>query len=394
MYNFNEVPDRISEKCRKWDKEIVKRNFGEVPDNYIPMWIADMDFKIPKEIEEEFEKAVKRGVFGYTYCYDEFYDAVIDWQLSMHEAEVKKEWITLSYGTVSTIHYAIQAFCSAGDYVLMNTPVYDPFDAASKRQDVRRIYNSLLVKDNRYFIDFERLEQQLKKYKPKLYLFCSPHNPSGRIWSIEELEKVAKLCRESGTILIVDEVHAEHIHYGKFTSILKSNNINNLILLTSPNKGFNLGGLKTSYSIIPSESIRKRFRKKLEQNSITSPNVFGIIGLVAAYKKGRPWLKEVSQYIKENYELFREYIEKNIPSLKVMEMESSYLAWVDIRRTKLSSGEMTKILASKSGVLVENGAHFVNDGEGYIRVNLGTQRANVLEALKRMEKTINIYKDL
>jgi cystathionine beta-lyase len=312
----------------------------------------------------------------------------------MHEAEVKKEWITLSYGTVSTIHYAIQAFCSAGDYVLMNTPVYDPFDAASKRQDVRRIYNSLLVKDNRYFIDFERLEQQLKKYKPKLYLFCSPHNPSGRIWSIEELEKVAKLCRESGTILIVDEVHAEHIHYGKFTSILKSNNINNLILLTSPNKGFNLGGLKTSYSIIPSESIRKRFRKKLEQNSITSPNVFGIIGLVAAYKKGRPWLKEVSQYIKENYELFREYIEKNIPSLKVMEMESSYLAWVDIRRTKLSSGEMTKILASKSGVLVENGAHFVNDGEGYIRVNLGTQRANVLEALKRMEKTINIYKDL
>jgi cystathionine beta-lyase len=385
MYNFDDHTDRISEKCRKWDKAIVEKSFGKVPEDFIPMWIADMDFKIPKEIEEEFHKAVSRGVFGYTYCYDEFYEAVINWQKDMHEAEVKKEWITLTYGTVSTIHYTIQAFCSPGDYVLMNTPVYDPFDSAASRQGVKRIYNSLLINDNRYYIDFESLEKQLKEYRPKLYLFCSPHNPSGRIWTMEELEEVSRLCRKNDTILVVDEVHAEHIHYGKFHSILKRDLKDNIIVLTSPNKAFNLGGLKTSYSIIADESLRKAFKNKLEQNSITSPNVFGIIGLIAAYNKGKPWLNEVNEYIKGNYEFFKKYSEKNIRELKVMEMESSYLAWVDIKETKLTSSEVTSLLAEKAGVLVENGAHFVKDGEGFIRVNLGTQRDSVVKALKRIE---------
>jgi cysteine-S-conjugate beta-lyase len=388
MYNFDEAVDRVSEKCRKWDKSIVEKNFGPVPDDFIPMWIADMDFKIPKEIEEAFSEAVKRGIFGYTYCYKEFYDAVIEWQRIMHQVEVEKEWITLTYGTVSTIHNVIQTFCKAGDYVIMNTPVYDPFDEAAKRQGVNRVYNSLIIKDNRYFIDFESLKQQLLKYKPKLFLFCSPHNPSGRIWSIKELEEVIELCRETNTILVADEVHAEHIHYGEFTSILKTANHNNLILLTSPNKGFNLGGLKTSYSIIANEGIRTCFRKKLEQNSITSPNVFGVIGLIAAYNKSKQWLKEVSEYIKGNYELFKSYTEEHIPGFRITEMESSYLLWVDITKTKLTSAEITKLLAAKAGVLVENGAHFVNNGEGYIRINLGTQRANVLEALRRIERVM------
>lgn len=392
MYNFDEKTDRVSEKCRKWDRKIIENKFGQVPNDIIPMWIADMDFKIPVEIENAFSMAIKRGVFGYTYCYDEFYEAVMDWQQTMHGVKVNREWITLSYGTVSTIHYTIQAFCQKGDYVLMNTPVYDPFDAAASRQGVNRIYNTLIVKDCRYYIDFESLKQQLEKYKPKLYLFCSPHNPSGRIWSTEELKKVAQLCKENNTILVTDEVHAEHIHYGKFSSILEINEYDdNLILLTSPNKGFNLGGLKTSYSVIPSQSIRDCFRKKLEQNSITSPNVFGIIGLITAYKYCKPWLYEVNEYIKGNYEILEEYIKNKIPKLKVMKMESSYLAWVDISETKLTSESVTNLLASKAGVLVENGAHFVNDGEGYIRINLGTQRKNVIEALKRMDDVLREY---
>lgn len=390
MYNFDQITDRVSEKCRKWDRKIIEKNFGPVPDKFIPMWIADMDFMIPDKIKKAFNDAVLRGVFGYTYCYDEFYDAVIEWQLSMHDVKIKKDWITLSYGTVSTIHYIIQAFCMPGDNVIMNTPVYDPFDAAAARQGVNRIYNSLMLNHDRYYIDFESLKKQLEEYKPKLYLFCSPHNPSGRIWSIEELQNVAKLCEENNTILIIDEVHAEHIHYGKFNSILKLNNyIDNIILLTSPNKGFNLGGLKTSYSIIQNEVLRTCFRKKLEQNSVTSPNVFGIIGVITAYKECKPWLKEVNKYIKSNYEFFKLYIEKNIPTLSVMQMESSYLVWVDISGTKLSSFDVTNKLALEGGVLVENGAHFVKDGEGFIRINLGTQRAYVVEALKRMEKIFN-----
>ena len=387
MYDFDEVPDRISEKSRKWDKKIIESKFGPVADNFIPMWIADMDFKIPVEMEKAFHEAVTRGVFGYTYCYKEFYNAVIEWQCSMHDVMVMKDWITLSYGTVSTVHYAIQAFCKSGDYVLMNTPAYDPFDSAAKKQGVNRIYNSLIITDHRYYIDFQTLESQLKEFKPKLYLFCSPHNPSGRIWSMQEMGEVAMLCKENNTLLIVDEVHGEHIHYGEFHSALKLKEYeDNLILLTSPNKGFNLGGLKTSYSIIPNKDIRARFRKKLEQNSITSPNVFGIIGLICAYTKCKPWLDELNAYVKENYELFVSYIEKKIPMFKVMKMESSYLVWVDIRETKLTSTQVTHLLASKAGVLVENGAHFVKNGEGYIRFNLGTQKSNILEALERIEE--------
>lgn len=392
MYDFNEIPDRINEKSRKWDRTIIEEHFGSVPDNFIPMWIADMDFKIPEEMATVFHEAVTRGVFGYTYCYEEFYNAVMDWQLSMHDVIVQKEWITLSYGTVSTIHYALQAFCKSGDTVLMNTPVYDPFDSAASKQGINRIYNSLIIDDGRYYIDFKTLKLLLQKHKPKLYLFCSPHNPSGRIWSIEEMREVAKLCKESNTSLLVDEVHGEHIHYGKFNSALKLQEYtDNLILLASPNKGFNLGGLKTSYSIIPNKKIREDFRKKLKQNSITSPNVFGIIGLISAYTQCKPWLCELNAYVKENYELFESYIEKKIPILKVMKMESSYLAWVDIKATKLTSEEVTVLLASKAGVLVETGAHFVKDGEGYIRFNLGTQKVNVIEVLKRMEQ---IFKSL
>lgn len=391
MYDFNIKPDRISEKCRKWDLEIIKDKFGDVDEDFIPMWIADMDFKIPKEIEHRFIEAVKRGVFGYTYCYEEFYNSVIDWQNKIHGVQVNKEEITLTYGTVSTIHYTIQAFCKEGDSVILNTPVYDPFESASEKQGVNVIYNTLDVINNRYCINFEMLETQIKTYNPKLMLFCTPHNPSGRIWHLSEIRKVAKICKENNVILVADEVHAEHIHFGEFESILKLEDdlLENIILLTSPNKGFNLGGLKTSYSIVKNKEIRDKFRKKLNQNSITSPNVFGIIGIITAYNECRDWLREVNKYIKENYIMVEIFIEEKLPMLKVMKMESSYLAWIDISALDIGSTEFTKKLAIEKGVLVEDGSHFVADGDNYIRMNLGTQRENVYNALVRMEDFIN-----
>lgn len=391
MYDFNIKPDRVSEKCRKWDLDIIRSKFGNVDDNFIPMWIADMDFKIPSQIEAKFMDAIKRGVFGYTYCYDEFYNAVINWQKDMHGVDVKKEEITLTYGTVSTIHYTIQAFCNEGDNIILNTPVYDPFESAAIKQGVNVIKNTLDIIDNRYYINFDRLESQIKEHKPKLMLFCTPHNPSGRIWSLEEIEKVAKLCLENDVILVADEVHAEHIHFGKFESVFKLSDdlLENIILLTSPNKGFNLGGLKTSYSIIRNEKIRNIFKSKLTQNSVTSPNVFGIIGLITAYDECRDWLAQINDYIKENFNTVENFINTKLPMLKVMKMESSYLAWVDISELNMSATELTNRLAQDVGVLVEDGSHFVQDGEKFIRLNLGTQKENICNALDRIEKFIN-----
>lgn len=267
MYSFDYKPDRISEKCRKWDINIVRDKFGDVREDFIPMWIADMDFKVPTQIEKRFTEAVKRGVFGYTYVYDEFYNAVINWQRDMHNVEVKKEEITLTYGTVSTLHYVVQAFCKEGDSIILNTPVYDPFEGSAKKQGVNVISNTLDVVDNRYYINFQSLEFQIKEHKPKLMMFCTPHNPSGRIWTVEEMNKVATICKNNDVLLIADEVHAEHIHYGEFKSILNIEKElqENLILLTSPNKGFNLGGLKTSYAIIRNKKIRDTFQAKLKR---------------------------------------------------------------------------------------------------------------------------------
>lgn len=393
QYNFDLILDRKKDYCRKWDKGFVESKFGEIPDDFIPLWIAEMDFKTADVILERFEEIVKHGMFGYTYTYQPFYDACINWQKRRHDVEVNQEWLTLTYGTVSTIHYLLQAFASPEDYIVMNTPVYDPFALAASRNNIKYICNTLVVKDNRYYIDFEALEQQMIEYRPKVYLFCSPHNPAGRIFTLEEMNHVAQLCKKYNVLLVADEVHSEHIISGKHYSALKldSNYHDNLIILTSPNKGFNIGGLKTSYSIIPNEEIRNTFKKQLEKNSITSPNTFGIAGLVAAYENGDQWLDQVTEYIKGNYEYLLSFVNEHFKSWKVMKMEASYLVWINIQETGFTATELVKRFASKAGVIIEDGTHYVNDGENYLRINLGTPRIHIENALNRI--LIELSKD-
>ena len=391
MYNFDHLVERQSDKCRKWDKQYIETKFGPIPDDFIPMWIADMDFQSAPEIVEKFRQIVDHGTFSYTYCFDEFYDAVIQFQQVRHQAHVEREWITLTYGTVSTLHYTAQAFCQEGDAILMNTPVYDPFESAAIRQGVQVIKNPLVVGDDlRYYLDFELLEQQMVQYQPKLYFFCSPHNPGGRIWMDEEIQKVAELCLKHQIILMIDEVHAEHIISGQFSSAfhLPTELQQNMIVLTSPNKGFNLGGLKTSYSIIPNPHIRQHFRERLERNSITSPNVFGVWGIVAAYNHGLAWLDAVTDYIRGNYHYFVEQVNAHLPEWQIMPLESSYLAWVDVSKSGMSAKEMTQFLVTHAGVIVEDGTHYVGNGENYIRINLGTSRELVEKSLQRMIKAL------
>ena len=386
MIKFDFKPDRKKEKCRKWDYSLIKQKYGDIPEDFIPMWIADMDFKIPTKLEEKMIEAVKRGVFGYTYCYDEFYDAVINWQKNRHNVLLEKEDIILTYGTVSTLHYVIQTFCKENDNVILNTPIYSPFEDCVKKQGVNVICNTLKNIDNRYYIDFEKLENDIKKNKPKLMLFCSPHNPSGRIWTIEEITKVAKICKENNVILVSDEVHSEHIHIGKHYSMLSLEKglVDNIIFLTSPNKAFNLGGLKTSYAIIKNKELLKRFKTQLNKNSITSPNVFGVLSLITVYNECEDWLNNVNTYIYENYLLLKKYVDSN-SLLNMMEMESSYLPFIGIKNTNLTSKEFCFKLAKQEGVILEPGGNFVKDGDNFIRMNIGTQRDNILKAIERLD---------
>ena len=385
MTDFDIFPDRYAEKCRKWDRAKIEEHFGPVGGVYIPMWIADMDFRAPEALLNRLHQAVDIGVFGYTYVYEEFYDAVIRYFARHHHASPKKEWLTLCYGTVSTLHYTVQAFCQKGDSVMLSTPVYDPFARAATAFGARVIENQLTVENNRYQLDFEQLEQQLKKYRPKLYMLCNPHNPSGRIWSREELVTLISLCQKYGTVIVADEVHSGLIFGGVYTSTIETGELfQNVILLSSPNKQYNLGGLKTSYAIIQNEELRKVFRDRLTKNSITSPTVFGIIALIACYNEGEEYTRALMDYLAENKRYACDFIRNRIPQMSYMNMESSYLLWVNIQNTNMDSDSFTHRLARETGVLVESGNNFVGNGEGYIRINLGTQLKNVKEAFSRI----------
>ncbi|SAJ09471.1 class I and II aminotransferase [Enterobacter cloacae] len=248
--------------------------------------------------------------------------------------------------------------------------------------------NPLSVKENRYQLDFNLIEVQLKTHRPKLWFFCSPHNPSGRIWRADEIRQVSDLCKRYGTILVVDEVHAEHILDGTFVSCLTSGCAaqDNLIVLTSPNKAFNLGGLKTSYSMIPDDSLRQRFRQQLEKNSITSPNIFGVWGIILAYQQGLPWLDALNGYLRGNARYLADAIQTHFPAWKMMNPESSYLAWIDVSADDRSATALTQHFAKQAGVVIEDGSHYVQNGENYLRINFGTQRYWLEQSINRMLK--------
>lgn len=389
MTDFDIFPDRIAEHCRKWDRKIVEEQFGPVPDDFIPMWIADMDFRAPAPLLERLHAAVDLGTFGYTYVYDAFYDAVGRYFQRNHHAALDRDWITLCYGTVQTLHFVMQAFCRAGDAVMLSTPVYEPFARAAGSVGANVIENGLVIRDNRYFIDFDLLEEQLRRFRPKLYLLCNPHNPSGRIWSRGELVRLVTLCAEYGAVVVSDEVHSGLILEGSYTSTAELGEcFDHVILLSSPNKQYNLGGLKTSYAIVKDENIRKMFRDRLQKNSVTSPSTFGIIALTACYNECGEYAARLRDYILRSYRFAADALAAMTPALPAMKMESSYLLWVDIRPTGLGSDAFVRRLAEETGVLLESGNEFVGNGEGFVRMNLGTQFRTVREAFRRIAEFV------
>lgn len=308
-----------------------------------------------------------------------------------HQIQLDKEWITLCYGTVSTLHYIVQAFCDRGDCVIIQTPVIEPFYHAIQAHGATCIEHELYIDTKgRYAIDFQAFEALLCKHKPKVYFLCNPHNPSGRVWSASELQQLLLLCHQYAIQVVADEVHSGMIYKLPFTSISTYlTKFENLILLSSPNKKYNIGGLKTSFAIIKNEHLRTVFQTKLKQNSITSPSVFGIRALIACLTYGDTWSTECLAYVKNNYVYMTTFFKHELPMLSFMDMESSFLLWVDIRGTNIRSDVFTAELAKEYGVLVESGTHFVGNGEGWIRINLGTQLANVKACCQRIKLYID-----
>ncbi|MGX6978637.1 MalY/PatB family protein [Vagococcus elongatus] len=386
-FNFDEIFDRRKGNARKWSSEVLNQKFGIKDSDAIAMDLADIDFPVAKPIQQALTIRASIPDYSYTYTSSEFYEAVKKWNKNNFQCDFKKEWIILTYGTVSTLHNIVQCFTEVGDKIMFHTPAYDPFCEAVDNNCRVPVFSSLVEKDGRYEMDFSRMEQDMKDNDVKVFILCNPQNPSGRVWTREELFLLNELCIKYDIILVSDEIHREYVFEGyTFTSMWEFSKTNeNLIMCFSPNKAFNLGGLKTSYVVTRNEHLLEKFSKQLKRNQITSPNVFAIPAIVAAYDECGEWLREMVAYVEKNHHYLSKFIEQEMPLFKVMKPESSFLAWINVDELLKTDGQKD-LFFQNCHISVVKGSYFVRDGNKFIRLSIGMPRKVLAEALFRIKK--------
>lgn len=386
MYDFNKVIDRNDTLAEKLDT--INRKYGE--NDIIPLGVADMDFITSNEIFESIKDRANHGIYGYTRLSDTYFKTVSNWYKKMYGAEVDEKHIVFCPRIKQAIYLLVSELTNEGDGIVIQTPVYSPLRFAIEVNGRRVLENRLILKDNKYFIDFVDLEQKFKR-GAKAIILCSPHNPVGRVWTLEELKKLGELCVKYDVLIISDEVHGDFIFEDNiFTSIttLDKTVQKQAIVCSSPAKSFNVPGIHISNVIIKDDILRKRFKKVLERTALEEPNYFVSPVLEAAYNYGDKYLEEVKDYIYNNKEYVRKYIEANMSKFKVIDSEGTYLMWIDCRELKLSDEELEAFFFKKCKVGVGMGISYGEDGSGFIRLNLASPKSVLDKALKNIEKNL------
>ncbi len=384
-FDFNAEVTRRGTGSIKWD--FLEAFFGK--DDLQPMWVADMDFKAPPEILSPILKRAAHGVFGYTAKTDQFYSAVVNWFSRRYHWSIEKEWIVTTPGVVPAINLAIQEFTESGDGVIIQSPVYFPFKDSIELNGRKLLDNRLILKNNRYEINWADLEK--KAEDAEMLLFCSPHNPVSRVWTVNELKKLEAVCQKHNLVLFSDEIHADivfkpsvHTPSAAFSRKLADRTISAF----ATSKTFNLAGLQLSINIIPSEQIRKRFKLSLERLHMNMSNVFGIVGTQAAYEHGDNWLDQLLPYLQENCITVRDYLETNIPEIRVIEPEGTFLLWLDCRKLGFTDEELAAFFVQKAGLALTNGILFGPGGSGFMRMNIGCPRHAVIAGLEKLKRAM------
>ena len=384
-YNFDEVVCRKHTDALKL--EALAPRWGRT--DLLPMWVADMDFKTPPFIVEVMKKRMECEVFGYTTKPESWYEAIISWQKRRHKWTITKEMISFVPGVVPALAMAVQAFTQRGEKVMIQQPVYNPF-AQVIRNNHRELVNCPLeLKDGQYHINFKLFEKKIKGCK--LFLFCHPHNPGGRVWTREELKKVATICAQNNVIIVADEIHAdltllpyEHIPFASVSEEAKQNSV----VFASPSKAFNMAGLATSYAVIANPTLRRRFESYVEGNELAAGNVFAFNTVVAAYNKGEEWLQQMLTYVQGNIDEVVSYIKENIPQLKVIIPQASYLVFIDFSALQLNQKDIVALCTNRAHLALNDGSIYGEEGNGYMRINLACPRSVVRQALAQLKDAI------
>lgn len=385
-YDFDQVIDRRSTSAVKWDE--LESLYGNK--DLIPMWVADMDFPCPQPVVKALTERAKHGIYGYTTKSVEYLDAVVQWMEKRHRWHIQREWICHSPSVVPAIAFIVNAFTNPGDKIIVQPPVYRPFSNVIEQNQREVTYNPLLFENGRYRMDFSSL-RMLVQDGAKMLILCSPHNPVGRVWERGELAELGQICADHGVLVVSDEIHFDLVYkphtHTPFASVSEVA-AQNSIVCTAPSKTFNLAGLQTSNIIIPNPELRNTYNQFLERLGIKLGNTFGLHALQAAYKAGEEWLEQVLAYIQENLNFLAEFIAKEIPDLKVVQPEGTYLVWVDCRSLNMSAEELSEFMRTKALVAIDDGQIFGPGGEGFIRLNIACPRSVLEEGLNRIASAI------
>ncbi len=385
--NFNEIADRKGTDCLKYDFA-ARRG---MPEDVLPLWVADMDFKTSSYVEEALIERVKHGVFGYSEVGDKYFGTVAKWMKTHHNWEVKPQWLIKTPGVVFALAMAVKAYTDEGDAVLIQQPVYYPFSEVIEDNSRVIISNDLyLGEDNRYHIDFEDFEKKIVDNRIKLFLLCNPHNPSGRVFTREELTGMGDICLKHGVIVVSDEIHNDFVFKGEHTvfSTVKKEYEDISIICTSPSKTFNLASMLISNIFIPDRKLKSKFRKEVDAAGISQLGVLGLIATETAYEKGEQWYENMLSYIRGNIDFVKYYVKDNLPGVNVVDGEGTYLLWLDFRKTGIDAKELDRRVIYDAKLWLDSGKIFGKTGEGFQRINVATSRAIVRECLERIKNNV------
>ncbi len=380
-YNFDQLIQRRGTDCVKWD---------EAADGELPMWVADMDFETAPCVREAVQRRAQHGVYAYNLIPDSFYEAITWWNSHRHGWAPRREWMLYTSGVVPAFSAIIQALVKPSESVLFFTPAYNCFFSSVRNNGSRAVEFPLTwaPADESYTIDFEALEQTIARERPRLFLFCNPHNPSGRVWTLDELQRVAALCKRYDMILLSDEIHCEFIdpqlgrRFLPFAPIADEAGCR-WVIANAPNKAFNTAGLMTAYIITPFDDLRERIDRTININEICDINCFSFVALQAAYTpEGEDWLNALVRYIYDGYRYFRREMKAAFPDLPIAPLEGTYLAWMDVTSFPLTSDEISARLRADQKVWINGGEMYGQ--QGFMRINLATQRARLVEGTRRI----------
>lgn len=384
-YSFDKIIDRRGSNDLK--HSVLQERYGR--DDLLPLWVADMDFETPPFITEALRQRLDHSLFGYTVVPEELWSTIIQWVRDHHQWEVRRDWLTYIPGIVKGIGMAVNVFSQEGDKVIIQPPVYHPFRLTPQGNKREVVYNPLKqLSDGYYEMDFDQLEQVTDEHC-KLLILSNPHNPAGICWKQETLQRLAHFCHEHHILVLSDEIHSDmalfdHRHVPFATVSEEAAQCS--ITFGAPSKTFNIAGIVSSYAIVPNDSIRRRFYTWLEANEFNDPPLFSPIATIAAYQQGETWLKEMLDYVEGNIRFLEDFFQQHLPKIKPLRPQASFLVWLDCRGLGFTHEQLIDLFVNKAHLALNDGEMFGAGGEGFMRMNVGTPRSVLLQALLQLKE--------